>query len=238
MLKIFFTVQVMSDYKTNDINQLRNEISAQTEAYVEFSNALVRIVELQKEIKADIEKLSSSDSKEVRDLFEKITAVSELLRTYQQSQKEGDQLMSSEIEDFNAVLSHFGSELEIFKTKIEQLINDDGALGSANRKAVENALKEMVVAFEELAIETRDHFVNEAKHRQVFEDRLNVIMGYLESFKKVQTGWSEWRRRLAWGIAGISALIAVLMALAQFNALKIEFFPKAPETRMSAPLNR
>ena len=228
----------MNESRNNDISQLRHEISAQTEAYVEFSNALVRIFELQKEIKADIEKLSASDSKEVRDLFEKITAMSELLRTYQQSQKEGDQLMSSEIEDFNAVLSHFGSELEVFKTKIEQLINDDGKLGNANREAVENALKEMVISFEELATETREHFVSEAKHRQIFEDRLNVIMDYLESFRKVQTGWSEWRRRIAWGVAGISALIALLMALAQFNALKIEFFPKAPESHVSAPLNR
>ena len=217
----------MSETPNNDINQLRHEISAQTEAYVEFSNALVRIFELQKEIKADIEKLSASDSKEVRDLFEKITAMSELLRTYQQSQKEGDLLMSNEIEDFNAVLSHFGSELEMFKTKIEQLISDDGKLGNANREAVEAALKDMVLSFEKLASETQNHFAQEAQHRKVFEDRLNVIMDYLESFRKVQSGWTEWRRRIAWGVAGISALIAVLMALAQFNALKIDFFPKS-----------
>lgn len=210
----------------DDLKLLRSEISAQTEAYVEFSNALVRIFDLQKEIKADIEKLSDADTKEVREIFEKITTMSELLRTYQQSQKEGDALMSEEIEDFNAVLSHFGSELELFKSKIEQLISDDGKLGSANREAVESALGEMVTAFGELASETRSHFESEAQVRNQVMRELSNITAYLESFKQVQTGWTEWRRRIGWSVAGISALIALLMALAQFNALKIEFFPR------------
>jgi phage-related protein len=227
----------------DDLKLLRSEISAQTEAYVEFSNALVRIFDLQKEIKADIEKLSDADTKEVREIFEKITAMSELLRTYQQSQKEGDALMSEEIEDFNAVLSHFGSELELFKSKIEQLISDDGKLGSANREAVESALSEMVTAFEELASETRAHFESEAQARDQVVRELAKITAYLESFKQVHTGWTEWRRRFGWSIAGISALIALLMALAQFNALKIEFFPRSHPTtnatqQSNAALNR
>ena len=227
---------------TDDLKLLRSEISAQTEAYVEFSNALVRIFDLQKEIKADIERLSDADTKEVREIFEKITAMSELLRSYQQSQKEGDALMSEEIEDFNAVLSHFGSELEVFRAKIEQLINDDGKLGSANREAVEVALKEMVAAFETLARDTKAHFDSAEKSREQVKQQMGQIITYLESFRQVQSGWSEWRRRAAWSFTGISALIALLMALAQFNALKIEFFPKshAPNAtqQSNAALNR
>lgn len=211
----------------DDLKLLRSEISAQTEAYVEFSNALVRIFGLQKEIKADIEKLSDADTKEVREIFEKITAMSELLRTYQQSQKEGNALMSEEIEDLNAVLSHFGSELELFKSKIEQLISDDGKLGSANREAVEGAMGEMVAAFKGLASETRAYFESEAQVRNHVMHELAKITTYLESFKQLQTGWTEWRKRIGWSIAGISALIALLMALAQFNAIKIEFFPNS-----------
>jgi DNA repair exonuclease SbcCD ATPase subunit len=212
-----------------DLKMLRNEITAQTEAYVEFSNALVRIYDLQTEIKADIEKLSESDSKEVREIFEKITTMSELLKTYQQYQREGDALMSEEIEEFNAVLSHFGSELELFKAKIEQLISDDGKLGSANREAVESALNDMISEFEIMAKDTRAHFESESQARKQVIEKLDQITNYLESFKQVQTGWTEWKKRIGWGIAGISALIAVLMALAQFNALKIEYFPKNHE---------
>ena len=69
------------EHNDDDFNyrDLKNIINAQTEAYVEFNNALVRIIELQKQIKEEINRVGDTDLDELKGISEKITKVTTLL---------------------------------------------------------------------------------------------------------------------------------------------------------------
>jgi hypothetical protein len=212
-----------------EITRLRNEMHAQTEAYVEFNNALVRIYELQKDIKAYLERMSTSDDREVRELYEKIAAMMALLKEYQQSQTKGDESMTDEIESFNAVLSNFGGEFEIFKAKIEQLVSDEGEQSCANREAVTAAAKSIIDGFASLSEGVKSSYADLSK-------RMDDIKAAVEPLTQARAGWSEWKKRIGWTIAGISIIVAILMGMAQVGAYKVEFFPH-DDTTYQKPVN-
>lgn len=108
------------DHNDDDFNyrDLKNIISAQTEAYVEFNNALVRIIELQKQIKEEINRVGTNDLDELKDISEKITKVSTLLELFTDNKNS----LANEMDEYNAVLSDFGSELQSFKFDLERII--------------------------------------------------------------------------------------------------------------------
>lgn len=215
-----------------DIRQLRSEINAQTEAYVEFSNALLRIFEMQSEIKADIERLSTADASQVRELFEKLATLSELVRVYTETQKESNQNVSTEMEEYNAVLSHFGSELELFKQKIEQILSEGVKTDTTNREAVEKLIKDL-----ETKLDAQIKNVTALKASlESIAKKVDVIVGHFEELKKAQTGWREWKKRLGWVAGTIAVLWALLQGLVQVGIMEQpRFFPTQQAAQSQKP---
>ena len=61
-----------SKWAHRSIEDLKHKLEAQTEAYVEFNNALVKILELQNQLKTDLLNNSNLEITEIRSIFEKV----------------------------------------------------------------------------------------------------------------------------------------------------------------------
>lgn len=109
----------MDQESNKSIEELKHKLEAQTEAYVEFNNALVKILELQNQLKTDLLNNSNLEVAEIRSIFEKVLVISTLLDVYTKN-KNG---IGQELDEYNAVLSNFGGELNEFKNDLQAIIN-------------------------------------------------------------------------------------------------------------------
>lgn len=109
----------MDQESNRSIEDLKHKLEAQTEAYVEFNNALVKILELQNQLKSDLLNNSTLEIAEIRSIFEKVLVISTLLDVYTKN-KNG---IGQELDEYNAVLSSFGGELNEFKNDLQAIIN-------------------------------------------------------------------------------------------------------------------
>lgn len=220
-----------------DIKQLRSEINAQTEAYVEFSNALLRIFELQSEIKADIERIATADATQVRDLFEKLASLSELVRVYTETQKENNQIVSDEMEEYNAVLSHFGSELERFKDKIEHILLDGAKTDTTNREAMEELVNGLETKLESKLTTMQECSDKMKQTVDGIQSKVSTIAVHFDTLKKAQTGLKEWKKKALWVSATLAAVWAILQGLVSLGVMEpLKFFPKST-VQQAAPMS-
>lgn len=180
------------EHNDDDFNyrDLKNIINAQTEAYVEFNNALVRIIELQKQIKEEINRVGDTDLDELKGISEKITKVTTLLELFTDNKNS----LANEMDEYNAVLSDFGSELQSFKFDLERIILTQ----AANNE------------YEKL--------------NRSFNDKTNNVKSLIDTLgKKVDTMQSTQEKaygqvqKFLWGLGGAWFVIQFLISIGLYN---------------------
>jgi len=167
----------MDQESNRSIEDLKHKLEAQTEAYVEFNNALVKILELQNQLKTDLLNNSNLEITEIRSIFEKVLVISTLLDVYTKN-KNG---IGQELDEYNAVLSNFGGELNEFKNDLQAIINSQALnseidkfmrkLGEIN-SSVKNETLSIKTEIGNLKIENNLTIKN---FREISEAKLNEI---------------------------------------------------------------
>lgn len=167
----------MDQESNRSIEDLKHKLEAQTEAYVEFNNALVKILELQNQLKTDLLNNSNLEITEIRSIFEKVLVISTLLDVYTKN-KNG---IGQELDEYNAVLSNFGGELNDFKNDLQAIINSQALnseidkfmrkLGEVN-SSVKNETSSVKSEIANLKSEQSTHIKN---FREAAEVKLNEI---------------------------------------------------------------
>jgi hypothetical protein len=133
-----------------NIQDLKHTFEAQTEAYVQFNNALVKIIELQNQIKTDLTSNTNLEITELRSIFEKVLVISTLLNEYVKN-KNG---IGQELDEYNAVLSNFGSELTEFKNDLQLIINSQAVNSEIEKFTRKISESNTLVRNESAAIKT------------------------------------------------------------------------------------
>lgn len=174
----------MDQESNKSIEELKHKLEAQTEAYVEFNNALVKILELQNQLKADLLNNSNLEVAEIRSIFEKVLVISTLLDVYTKN-KNG---IGQELDEYNAVLSNFGGELNEFKNDLQAIINAQALnseidkfmrkLGEVN-SSVRNETTAIKTEIANLKSEQSTHIKN---FREATENKLEEISTSQDKF--------------------------------------------------------
>jgi hypothetical protein len=174
----------MDQENNRSIEDLKHKLEAQTEAYVEFNNALVKILELQNQLKADLLNNSNLEITEIRSIFEKVLVISTLLDVYTKN-KNG---IGQELDEYNAVLSNFGGELNEFKNDLQAIINSQALnseidkfmrkLGEVN-SSVRNETTSIKTEIANLKSENNSSIKN---FRETTEAKLNEISKSQDKF--------------------------------------------------------
>jgi len=174
----------MDQESNRSIEDLKHKLEAQTEAYVEFNNALVKILELQNQLKADLLNNSNLEITEIRSIFEKVLVISTLLDVYTKN-KNG---IGQELDEYNAVLSNFGGELNEFKNDLQAIINSQALnseidkfmrkLGEVN-SSVRNETTSIKTEIANLKSENNSSIKN---FRETTEAKLNEISKSQDKF--------------------------------------------------------
>jgi ABC-type transporter Mla subunit MlaD len=174
----------MDQESNKSIEELKHKLEAQTEAYVEFNNALVKILELQNQLKADLLNNSNLEVAEIRSIFEKVLVISTLLDVYTKN-KTG---IGQELDEYNAVLSNFGGELNEFKNDLQAIINAQALnseidkfmrkLGEVN-SSVRNETTAIKTEIANLKSEQSTHVKN---FREATENKLDEISKSQDKF--------------------------------------------------------
>ncbi len=174
----------MDQESNKSIEELKHKLEAQTEAYVEFNNALVKILELQNQLKTDLLNNSNLEVAEIRSIFEKVLVISTLLDVYTKN-KNG---IGQELDEYNAVLSNFGGELNEFKNDLQAIINAQALnseidkfmrkLGEVN-SSVRNETTAIKTEIANLKSEQSTHVKN---FREATENKLDEISKSQDKF--------------------------------------------------------
>lgn len=174
----------MDQESNKSIEELKHKLEAQTEAYVEFNNALVKILELQNQLKTDLLNNSNLEVAEIRSIFEKVLVISTLLDVYTKN-KNG---IGQELDEYNAVLSNFGGELNEFKNDLQAIINAQ-ALNSEIDKfmrklgEVNSSVRNETASVKtEIANLKSEQSTNVKNFREITENKLNEISKSQEKF--------------------------------------------------------
>ncbi len=183
------------EHNDDDFNyrDLKNIINAQTEAYVEFNNALVRIIELQKQIKEEINRVGDTDLDELKGISEKITKVTTLLELFTDNKNS----LANEMDEYNAVLSDFGSELQSFKFDLERIILTQ----AANNE------------YEKLNRSYNDKTNN-------LKSILDTLGKKVDSMQSTQEKAYSQVQKFLWGLGGAWFVIQFLISIGLYNLKK------------------
>lgn len=192
--------------RTFDFTALSERISAQTQAYVEFSNALVKIIEQTASIRDSINDTNGYLLEEYRELnkqFQKLRL--EVNNFFNDTERENDEI--------NRDLDDIKVNIDRFQQKLNALAQEFERKNSALFKIIETQVTEQKNRFDRFAKCQGEHTV-----------LLTGLGTKIDTLITAQTAFKKTIDTFKLTLAGIAIVLAVLETLIQFGVIKIHWF--------------
>jgi predicted nucleic acid-binding Zn-ribbon protein len=203
------------DDRNYDFTTLSERISAQTQAYVEFSNALVKIIEQTAQIRDNVSENNNHLLEDYRDLNKKFQSLLLDLNKFFNE----NQYQHKTIDDD---LDKIKSSLQSFENKLKDLINE---MAGSNQK-----LFDMIEDVVDNSKRTKDMLNMESTDSNSQYDLLikkidHLSSGILEQSVLV-SGFKKTIDKYKVFLWAAGALLAIVGVLSQFGIMSIVWFKK------------
>lgn len=203
------------DQRTYEFSTLSERLSAQTAAYVEFSNALVKIIE---QIAATRDKLNEfnqniiKEQKEIheeqQELNDKLNQVSSMVHALHSDIKHQHQILIKENSEIVSKMSHIESKIKELFDEVEDSLDSLRNIANVHLDLTKN-----ISAENNKIIEEQNRLIKDLTKKI---ESQNVI---ITDFSKIAE-----RFRMLWWVVGI--ITAVFGILFSFNILSFSWFGK------------
>jgi methyl-accepting chemotaxis protein len=203
------------DDRNYDFTTLSERISAQTQAYVEFSNALVKIIEQTAQIRDSVSESNNHLLEDYRDLNGKFQSLLMDLNKFFNE----NQYQHKSIDDD---LGKIKSSLLIFESKLKDLINEMSDNNQQLFGMIEDAVKSSKQAKDRIDAGSTDaHSQYDLLIKKIDELSHGITeqSALVSSFKKTIDKY-----KVFFWASG--ALLAILGVLSQFGIMSITWFKK------------
>jgi seryl-tRNA synthetase len=196
------------DNRNYDFTTLSERISAQTQAYVEFSNALVKIIEQTASIRDSVSENNTHLLEDYRQLNNKFqTLLIDLNKFFNENTSQHNNI-ERDLESIKTALSNYENKL---KELIDEMEDNNSKLFGMIETIIKNSKEDQ----KSLAIETAEnHTSMETLVKQISQQN-DLIVSFTHTVNKFKVFF--------WAA---SALITILGVLSQFGILKILWFAK------------
>jgi glutamyl/glutaminyl-tRNA synthetase len=174
-----FTQESISESRKYDFQSLSERITAQTEAYIGFSNALVKIIEQtanNRDLSTQIKELLDEEYRELNDGFRSILLE---ITKYHSDEVNNYNLLNKDVEFVKSKLSQIDTKIEL-TTKDNSNHQDSSAKKSAE---IYNFAKEISDKIDELKKDNKTNNENIIKFVNNQDTNIKVIE---ETYKKIK----------------------------------------------------
>lgn len=196
------------DDRNYDFSTLSERISAQTQAYVEFSNALVKIIEQTASIRDSVNDTNNHLLEDYRELNSKFQTLLVDLNKFFSDNKNEHSHINRDISTLKTTLESFEENLNEL---IEQLESSNNQVFGLIQDLVESTKKNKEIAKTETSSQQAsiDSLVKQ------IDNQSKLIASFQKSVDKSKV--------FIWAAGGLITLIGVL---SQFGIIKIQWFVK------------
>jgi DNA repair exonuclease SbcCD ATPase subunit len=203
------------DDRNYDFSTLSERISAQTQAYVEFSNALVKIIEQTAQIRDSVNENNNHLLEDYKELNGKFQTLLLELNIFFNDNKYQHKNIDDDLDQIKA-------NLLTFETKLKNLIDEMSESNQQLFGMIEDAVKHSKQVKDKLATDSNDSSSNyDTLIKKIDDLSLNIAEQsvLVSSFKKTVDKYKVF----FWAAGGF---LAILGALSQFGVISITWFKK------------
>jgi methyl-accepting chemotaxis protein len=197
-----------------DFNLLSERISAQTQAAVEFSNALAKIIEQTASIRDKITDSADSLKEEIQNIA---NDVHNLTRDFDKNAIQN----AATHKQFNEELDSFQNQINLLDSKVKKIIDSS----VVNHEKLNVLMSELFLcsnkAFEQLSLQIDANTEITKKQRQFIVDMQKEVEKYNIHFIEVDK--NNIKNKMF--IAAIVSIIGIIGMMAQFGILHFNWFP-------------
>ena len=203
------------DDRNYDFSTLSERISAQTQAYVEFSNALVKIIEQTAQIRDSVSENNNHLLEDYKELNGKFQSLLLELNKFFNENKYQHKTIDDDLDKIK-------SNLLTFETKLKDLIDEMSESNQQLFGMIEDAVKHSKQVKERLAMDSTDsssHY--DTLIKKIDDLTLNIAEQsvLVSSFKKTVDKY-----KVFFWSTGV--LITIIGVLSQFGIISISWFKK------------
>lgn len=191
--------------RTFDFTALSERISAQTQAYVEFSNALVKIIEQTASIRDSVNDTNGYLLEEYRELnreFNKLRL--EVNNFFNDTERENEEI-NRDLESIRASLNHYEKTLNKLAEEFEKK-------NLALFKIIEGQVSAQ-----------QSNFDNFTKGQTSHTTLLTGIETKIDTLIEAQSSFKKTIDTFKFTLAGIALVVTLLETLIQFGVIKIDW---------------
>ena len=203
------------DDRNYDFSTLSERISAQTQAYVEFSNALVKIIEQTAQIRDSVNENNNHLLEDYKELNGKFQTLLLELNIFFNDNKYQHKNIDDDLDQIKA-------NLLTFETKLKNLIDEMSESNQQLFGMIEDAVKHSKQVKDKLATDSNDSSSNyDTLIKKIDDLSLHIAEQsvLVSSFKKTVDKYKVF----FWAAGGF---LAILGALSQFGVISITWFKK------------
>jgi len=208
----------MSDTRNYDFSILSERISAQTEAAVEFSNALVRIIEQTAAIRDKINDSNDLVKDELKDLAQKLQ---DLITEFNKSSIENKNQNSLIVKD----IENFVIKLAEYDRKLQSILEQNDDVHSNLLKSVADLLKYSQKTFDQISDNHRHSIDKYSEHHNTNK---SVLDNLVKEINIQNSKFSDFEKKVArveymfYTLGGLSVILGILSAL---NIIHVQWLP-------------
>jgi gas vesicle protein len=201
-----------------DFSTLSERISAQTEAAVEFSNALVRIIEQTAAIRDKINDSNDLVKDELKNITQKLQ---DFITEFNKSVLENKNQNSMIAKDFE----NFVSKLIEYDRKLQSILEQNDDVNSNLLKSVADLLKYSQKTFDQIS---DNHKFSIDKYSEHHNTNKSVLDNLLKEINLQNSKFSDFEKKVArveymfYAIGAISVILGILSAL---NVIHVQWLP-------------
>ena len=202
-----------------DFSTLSERISAQTEAAMEFSNALVRIIEQTAAIRDKINDSNDLFKDELKTITQKLQ---DLINEFNRSVIENKNQNNNINKDFEI----FKSRLEEYDKRITEFLQDNDTVHSNLLTSVSDLIKYSEKTFSQIS-ENHKHNLDKVKeHHDVNKSTLDQLVKEINTQNSKFTEFEKKVTKIEYMFYAISAISVILGILSALNIVHIQWLPK------------
>ena len=202
-----------------DFSTLSERISAQTEAAMEFSNALVRIIEQTAAIRDRINDSNDLFKDELKTITQKLQ---DLISEFNRSVIENKNQNNNINKDFEI----FKSRLEEYDKKITEFLQDNDAVHSNLLTSVSDLIKYSEKTFSQLSENHKLNLDKVKEHHDVNKSTLDQLVKEITTQNLKFTEFEKKVTKIEYMFYTISAISVILGILSALNIVHIQWLPK------------
>lgn len=202
-----------TDIRQLDFLSLSERISAQTSAYMEFSNALVKLIENSASIRDRLNENNLILREEYALLLNKTQEILIIISNYTLSTASDHKLLIRDLDNFQTNLSYFEKKLSLISEDNEEGRNILNKIYTDIFKYFQSVSDRFIIADE----------LNKNNFHEI-NNKLDKANSKLVSIGDEVARHKNFRIKTANIIAGLTAIIGIILLLSSLNIIKISWF--------------